>query len=163
MQTQLNLIGVSLFYLDGKRIGQIYHASLKTDCSSSNHNLFGKMSCICGRIETTKHCLFECNGINELRQEMMEEISPLCEPTIKLLYGDRELSDESLMRFFCCGSFLLFMFHVCLYFDILFVPCSIVITCLEKAGLLVLLLFFVFCHFLTWCPRSGVVLDCIDP
>ena len=36
------LIGVSLFYLDGKRIGQIYHSRLRMDFSSLNHHLFSK-------------------------------------------------------------------------------------------------------------------------
>ena len=36
------LIGVPLFYLDGKRIGQIYHSRLRIDCSSLNHHLFSK-------------------------------------------------------------------------------------------------------------------------
>ena len=47
-------IGVPLFYLDGKRIGQIYHSRLKMECSSLNHHLFSKNIidsplCICGR------------------------------------------------------------------------------------------------------------------
>ena len=39
------------------------------------------------------------------------------------------------------------------------------ITCLDRANLLALLytMFRVFCHFPLLCPRSGVVLDCIDP
>ena len=36
------LIGVPLFYLDGNRIGQIYHARLRMDCSSLNHHLISK-------------------------------------------------------------------------------------------------------------------------
>ena len=36
------LIGVPLFYLDGKRIGQIDHARLRMDCSSLNHHIFSK-------------------------------------------------------------------------------------------------------------------------
>ena len=40
-------------------------------------------------------------------------------------------------RCFFCGSFLLFMFRVCHAF--LSVHCSIVVTCLERANLLVLL------------------------
>ena len=36
------LICVPLFYLDGKRIGQIYHSRLRMDCSSLNHHLFSK-------------------------------------------------------------------------------------------------------------------------
>ena len=59
------LIGVPLFYLDGKCIGQIYHSQLRMDCSILNHHLFSKNIidsplCICGRPETTKHYLFEC-------------------------------------------------------------------------------------------------------
>ena len=42
------LIGVPLFYLDGKRIGQIYHSQLRMDCSSLNHNLFSKTSLTVG-------------------------------------------------------------------------------------------------------------------
>ena len=37
-----SIIGVPLFYLDGKRIGQIYHSRLRMDCSSLNHHLFSK-------------------------------------------------------------------------------------------------------------------------
>ena len=35
------------------------------------------------------------------------------------------------------ASFLLFMFHVCLYYAVLSFPCSIVIICWERADLLV--------------------------
>ena len=38
------LIGVPFFHLDGKRIGQMYHARLRIDCSSLNHHLFSKTS-----------------------------------------------------------------------------------------------------------------------
>ena len=34
------LIGVPLFYLDGKCIGQIDHSRLRIDCSSLNYHLF---------------------------------------------------------------------------------------------------------------------------
>ena len=37
------LIGSPPFYMDGKRIGQIYHARLKMNCSSLNHHLFSKI------------------------------------------------------------------------------------------------------------------------
>ena len=40
---------------------------------------------------------------------------------------------------FFCGSFLSFMIHVCLCYTVLSVPCSLVITCWEKADLLALL------------------------
>ena len=38
------LISVPRFYLDGKRIGQIYHSRLRMDCNYLNHNLFSKTS-----------------------------------------------------------------------------------------------------------------------
>ena len=71
----LTQISVPRFYLDGKRIGQIYHFQLRMDCSSLNHHLFSKNIidsplCICGRPETTKHFLFNCNRFNNLRLEM---------------------------------------------------------------------------------------------
>ena len=40
---------------------------------------------------------------------------------------------------FFCGSFLLFMFRVCLCHPVLSVPCSLVVTCWERADLLVLM------------------------
>ena len=100
------LISVPRFYLDGKRIGQIYHSRLRMDCSSLNHHLFLKNIidsplCICGRPETTKHYLFDCNRFNHLRQEMMQSKSQLCEPTLNaLLYGVTDLSDESNRQLF---------------------------------------------------------------
>ena len=42
-------------------------------------------------------------------------------------------------RCFFCGSVLLFTFHVCLYYAVLSIPCSRVITCWERADLLTLL------------------------
>ena len=54
------------------------------------------------------------------------------------------------------------MFHVCHVF--LSVYCRLVVTGWERADLMTLLyvMFSVFCHFLMWCPGSGVVLDCAD-
>ena len=76
------------------------------DCSSLNHHLFSKNIidsplCICGRPETTKHYLFDCNRFNNLRQEMMQSISQLCEPTLNaLLYRVTGLSDETNRQLF---------------------------------------------------------------
>ena len=60
---------------------------------------------------------------------------------------------------------MLFVFYAC--HAALSVPCSLVVTCWEKAYLLALLYvmfscFLVFCHFPICCPGSGVVFDCID-
>ena len=65
-----------------------------------------------------------------------------------------ELSSEFLLtvprRGFFCGSFILFMFHVCLYYTVESVPCSLVITCWERADLLALLCVMFPCVFVTF-------------
>ena len=58
---------------------------------------------------------------------------------------------------------MLILFKVC--HAVLSVPCSLVLTCWERADLLVLLYVMISCvffHFLIWCPGSGVVFDYID-
>ena len=64
-------------------------------------------------------------------------------------------------RFFC-GTLILFVLNVCN--AVLSVPSSPVVTCWERADLLALVfdVFLCFCHFLIWCPGSGVVFDCSD-
>ena len=62
---------------------------------------FVEIYIFCGRPETTKHYLFDCNRYNNLRQEMMQSISQLCEPTLNaLLYGVTDLSDETNRQLF---------------------------------------------------------------
>ena len=57
------------------------------------------------------------------------------------------LFNVCLARCFFCGSFLLLsMIHVYLYYTVLSVPCSRVITCCERAGLL---------------PLSSVMFPCV--
>ena len=51
---------------------------------------------------------------------------------------------------FCYLSVLLFLFHVCLRYAILSIPCSLVITCLEKADLLALNCVVFSCAFVTF-------------
>ena len=81
------------YYYIGERLGQIYHARHRTECSSLNENLFRKdittdPNCVCGAVETTKHFLLECNALNEIRQEMLNKIRSFCTPTLDyLLYG----------------------------------------------------------------------------
>ena len=53
-------------------------------------------------------------------------------------------------RCFFWGSFLLFMFHVCLCCTVLSVPYSLVITCWERADLLALLFVMFPCVFVTF-------------
>ena len=53
-------------------------------------------------------------------------------------------------RCFLCGFFLLFVFRVCLCYTVLFVPFSLVFTCLERADLLALLFVMFSCVFVTF-------------
>ena len=55
-----------------------------------------------------------------------------------------------LRRYFFCGSFFLFMFYVCLYYIVLFVPYGLVITCWESADLLAILCLMFPCGFVTF-------------
>ena len=91
------LIGVPLLYVEGKRRGQIYHSPLRIFITTSlKKNIIDSPLCICGRPETTKHYLFDCNRFNNLREEMMQSISQLCEPTLNaLLYGVTDLYGET--------------------------------------------------------------------
>ena len=53
-------------------------------------------------------------------------------------------------RCFFYGSFLLFLLHVCLYYTVLSVSCSLVITFWERAGLLAPLCVMFPCGFVTF-------------
>ena len=59
------------FYFTGKRLGQIYHARLRTICSSLNIHLFSKKLtdsplCACGSVEDTYHYLLVCNRFSNI-------------------------------------------------------------------------------------------------
>ena len=79
-------------------LGQIYHARLRTNCSSLNQHLFSKNTidsplCACGAVEDTAHFLFRCHRFNNLRQELVVTITSICQPTSNtLLYGAEYLA-----------------------------------------------------------------------
>lgn len=85
-------------FFEGKRLGQIYHARLRTKCSSLKEHLFSKNIiasplCDCGMVENTSHYLLSCNQFGNLRNELLNIISPICTPTLDvLLYGNQQLS-----------------------------------------------------------------------
>ena len=56
------------------------------------------------------------------------------------------------------------LFITCVCHALASVHCCLVVTCWERADLLALVcvVYLCFCHFPTWYPGSGVVLDCID-
>ena len=82
-------------YYDGKRLLQIQHTRLRTQCSSLNSHLHSKNiiddpNCICGAIEDTKHYLLLCPLYTRHRLKMMEDIAPILQEEITLnilLYG----------------------------------------------------------------------------
>ena len=88
------------FYFTGKRLGQIYHARLRTNCSSLHLDLFSKKLtdsplCACGSIEDTYHYLLVCNRFSNLRRDLLNTFSMICRPTIDVyLSGNEELSTE---------------------------------------------------------------------
>ena len=109
-----NLNAPPKYFCDGKRLGQIYHARLRTNCSSLNHHLFTKNIvdsplCTCGSVEDTHHFLFSCNRFTNLRVELFEKIVPICTPTLGvLLFGNCELSsEENKQIFLAVQAFLL--------------------------------------------------------
>ena len=57
----------------------------------------------------------------------------------------------------------IYVSRLSLFLTVMSVPCSLVITNLERADLLALIcvIFFCFYHLTVWCLRSGVVVDCI--
>ena len=68
------------YYLTGKKLGQIYHARLRTKCSSLRHNLFSKNiiecpRCICGSVEDTHHYLLVCDQYTNTRRELLTTVS----------------------------------------------------------------------------------------
>ena len=102
------------FYFDGKRLGQIYHARLRTNCSSLNQHLFSKNIiesplCACGEVEDTKHFLFDCQYFQNLRHELFNKITTICQPTVNiLLFGSEQLSEiENRQIFLAVHEFLI--------------------------------------------------------
>ena len=67
-----------------------------------------------------------------------------------------------------CSKAVLLLWIICLFVSCVShafasVHCCLVITCLERTGLLALVVdvYCIFCYFPMWYPGSGVVLDCI--
>ena len=67
-------------------------------------------------------------------------------------------------RYCFCGSLDCVIVMSCVCHASASAHCCLVVTCWERADLLVFVLWCLswFCHFPMWYPESGVVLDCID-
>ena len=93
-----NLITPPRYYNTGKRLGQIYHARLRTSCSPLRQHLHSKNIadspyCTCGDIEDTHHFLFVCHRFTDLRRDLINSVSDICQPYLNvLLCGDISLT-----------------------------------------------------------------------
>ena len=80
---------------------------LRTSCSTLNHHLYSENMiqsplCACGAVENTNHFLFECQRYDEIRNEMIADVSKSCAPTVNvLLFGDAPLSVNINRLIFC--------------------------------------------------------------
>ena len=89
-----------------KRLGQVYHARLRLNCSSLRHrlllkNVLDNPFCECGAVEDNKHFLFECEQFNLLRQELIDTVSLICQPNLNnLLHGSENLTNDENEKIF---------------------------------------------------------------
>lgn len=89
------------YYFIGDRYSQINHVRLRTHCSALKEHLFAKNIvadpyCSCGAVENNKHFLLECPAFNDIRQDMLNEIISVTNPTVDiLLFGNTALNDEA--------------------------------------------------------------------
>ena len=93
-------------FYEGKRLGQILHCRLRTNCSALNQHLFSKSIvqcslCACGLVEDTGHFLLYCPLYLNHRDDMLRSINHLCQPSLNiLLYGDPNLNDNDNKQIF---------------------------------------------------------------
>lgn len=109
-----DIVEVPSYYFDGKRLGQIYHVRLRTNCSALNQHLFAKNIidsplCVCRAVEDTNHFLFHCHRFHNLRQDLFDKVIPICQPTSNiLLYGSENLTHtQNQQIFFAVQDFLI--------------------------------------------------------
>ena len=86
------------YYNTGKRLGQIYHARLRTACSPLSQHLHSKNIVdgpyfTCGEIEDTHRFLCVCHQFTDLRRDLINSVSVICQPNLNvLLCGDISLT-----------------------------------------------------------------------
>ena len=95
---KFNLITPPRYYNTGKRLGQILHARLRTACSPLRQHLHSKIIvdspyCTCGDIKDTHYFLFVCHQFTDLRRDLINSVSDICQPNFNvLLCGDISLT-----------------------------------------------------------------------
>jgi hypothetical protein len=86
------------FFYVGSRLGQIFHARIRMECSALNCDLFRKdivnsPRCTCGAIETPSHYFLNCPHYNIPRQRHIFALNlPIPLSTELLLVGSIELT-----------------------------------------------------------------------
>ena len=92
------MITTPQYYNTGKRLGQIYHARLRTACSPLRQHLHSKNIvdspyCTCGDIVDTHHFLLVCHQFTDLRQDLINSVSDIYLPNFNVvLCGDVSLT-----------------------------------------------------------------------
>ena len=92
------LITPPRYYNRSKRLGQIYHARLRTACSPlrqhlQSKNIVDSPYCTCGDIEDIHRFLCVCHQFRDLRRDLINSVSVICQPNLNvLLCGDISLT-----------------------------------------------------------------------
>ena len=85
------------YYFSGSRLGQIYHARIRLNCSSLRYHLFQKNIIAnivyeCGEIENASHFFLHYNVYRQLRHDLLDRVSTYCQPTANVfLYANTDL------------------------------------------------------------------------
>ena len=105
-QLNSDIIPPQKLYFQGNRLAQIYHARLRTGCSTLRLHLYSKSIienplCNCGETEDPFHFFFECNQYNPIRRDLPACISAICNPNLNILLpGNDGLSGEQNLNIF---------------------------------------------------------------
>ena len=72
-------------------------------------NIVESPLCVCGEAEDTKHFLFDCQHFQNVRHELLNKITTICQPTVNiLLFGNEQLSEiENRQIFLAVHEFLI--------------------------------------------------------
>ena len=93
----------------------------------------------------------KCSQSVFILEYTVEKKKKICDSSLDLgNYRSSYGSKEHLRRSFFCGYFLLFMSYVCPRYAFLSVPCSLVLTCWERAGLFAVLCVVFSCVYVTF-------------
>ena len=101
-QFNKDTLKVPKYYNTGNRFLQIQHTRLRINqhLFFFSKNIFDNPLCVCGSVESTKHCLFDCIRCQHIRPSVINCLSVYCTPSLNvLLSGDSRLDNH-----LPCGS-----------------------------------------------------------